>query len=104
MPSPNVTSRIVKTRVRSKFQITIPEHIRQAYALAEGQYLNVRVTPEGILLSATKEIDSQQTWFWTPRWQAMEREANADFQEGRVITANSAAALFRTLKRKESKR
>lgn len=104
MSSPHRSDNVVKTRVRSKFQITIPEDIRKTYVLAEGQYLNVRVTPEGILLSATKEIDPGQAWFWTPRWQAMEREANTDFQEDRVVKAKSADDLFRTLKRKESKR
>lgn len=103
MLSPKVPSHVTKTRVRSKFQITIPEDVRKAYALSEGEYLDVRVTPEGILLSAPHEINPDQMWFWTPRWQAMEREANADFQDGRVVTAKSADDLFRALKRKSSR-
>jgi hypothetical protein len=29
------------------------------------------------------EIDTDQAWFWTPEWQAGEREADADIAAGR---------------------
>jgi len=29
--------------------------------------------------------DPDQWWFWTPEWQAMEREADRDIAEGRMV-------------------
>ncbi|MGH9040779.1 MAG: AbrB/MazE/SpoVT family DNA-binding domain-containing protein [Acidimicrobiia bacterium] len=33
---------------------------------------------------------ADQQWFWTERWQAMEREADADIAAGRVTTFDGA--------------
>jgi hypothetical protein len=32
-----------------------------------------------------REIDPKQAWFWTPEWQACEREADADLAAGRSV-------------------
>lgn len=29
---------------------------------------------------------ADQSWFWTPEWQAMEAEADADIAAGRTVT------------------
>lgn len=34
-------------------------------------------------------IDPDQAWFWTPEWQAGEREADADIAAGRTTRYNS---------------
>jgi hypothetical protein len=34
--------------------------------------------------------DAVQTWFWSERWQKMEREADADTAAGRVARFGSA--------------
>lgn len=39
-----------------------------------------------------------QAWFWTPEWQAKEREADADLAAGRVKTFKSAAEAIAWLK------
>lgn len=47
-------------------------------------------TPEALIeawathVPPVEERDPEQAWFWTPRWQAMEREADADLAEGRL--------------------
>ncbi len=38
---------------------------------------------DGILLKPRKVIDATQAWFWEPRWQEMEREADEDLRAGR---------------------
>lgn len=70
--------------VRGKGQITLPREVRQAAHLEEGDPVEVVIIDEGILLRPQKVIDSTQAWFWTPRWQAMEAEADADIAAGRV--------------------
>jgi len=93
-----------KARIRRKFQVTIPEEVREAYPLVEGQYVNFQTTPEGILLTAAREIDPDQAWFWSPRWAAEERQADADFQAGRVTVTESADEAIHELKKKTSHR
>jgi hypothetical protein len=43
-------------------------------------------------------IPADQRWFWTPEWQAKEREADADRAAGRVKTFTSAAKAIAWLK------
>jgi len=71
------------TNVRAKGQVTIPAHIRQAARLEEGDPVEMELVDGGILLRPMKLIDASQAWFWTPEWQAGEREADADLAAGR---------------------
>jgi AbrB family looped-hinge helix DNA binding protein len=89
-----------KARIRRKFQITIPQEVRNAYPLEEGQYVNVEATEKGILITASREIDPTQAWFWSPRWAEMERSADDDFRAGRVTETSAADAAIAALKKK----
>lgn len=44
-----------------------------------------------------REIDPEQAWFWTPEWQAKEREADADIAAGRGSFYDSAEAFLGAL-------
>src|ERR671936_173594 len=72
------------TVMRKKGSLTIPADIRKAARLDEGDLVEVELTAEGILLRPKKVIDATQAWFWTPAWQAKEREADEDRAAGRV--------------------
>lgn len=73
---------MARTTLRAKGQLTLPEAIRAAAHLEEGDLLNAEITAEGILLRPQKVIDATQAWFWTPEWQAGEREADAQGAAG----------------------
>jgi len=79
-----MTSMSSRTTLRAKGQLTLPEEIRTAAHLEEGDLLDAEITSEGILLRPRKVIDATQAWFWTTEWQAGEREADADLAAGRV--------------------
>lgn len=70
--------------VRAKGQVTIPQQIREAAHLEEGDPVDVEITSEGILLRPKKVIDATQAWFWRPAWQRGEAEAQGDIEAGRV--------------------
>jgi antitoxin PrlF len=74
--APMVTTRIDDGKV------LIPEAIRAAAQVDEGMELKVELTTEGILLRTPHEIDPSQAWFWTPEWQAGEREADQEIAAG----------------------
>jgi len=88
------------TVLRGKGQITIPSEIRRAAQLEEGDVIEVELVADGILLKPRKTIDSTQAWFWTPRWQALEREADADRDAGRSETFKTGDALLDALRRR----
>jgi len=84
-------------RVRGKGQITLPREIRDAAHLEEGDPIEFEITADGILMRPKKVIDASQAWFWTPEWQAGEREADADIAAGRVTTYLTAEEFLASL-------
>ncbi len=55
-----------------------------------------------------RTIDPEQAWFWTPEWQAGEREADDEIAAGRVTTQYSdeefLAELAKRSKRADAQR
>lgn len=90
MPRPVVVGR--------KGQITIPSEIRKAAGIEEGDPVEVELTSEGVLLKPRKMIDPSQAWFWTPEWQAKEREADAEGEAGLGYYFDSAEEFLQALK------
>ncbi len=88
---------MARMTLRAKGQLTLPEGIRVAARLEEGDLLEVEITSEGILLRPQKMIDSTQAWFWAPEWQAGERSADEDGAAGRVSTFDSGETLVAAL-------
>ena len=91
-----------RTTVRAKGQITLPEDVRRAAHLEEGDLLDAEITPEGILLRPQKLIDATQAWFWTTDWQAGERDADADRAASRVNTFASGEELLGALRERST--
>ncbi len=87
-----------RTTVRAKGQITLPDDVRRAAHLEEGDLLDAEITTEGILLRPQKVIDITQAWFWTTDWQAGERDADADRAAERVTTFASGEELLGSLR------
>lgn len=90
---------MARTTLRAKGQLTLPDDIRRAAQLEEGDLLEAELTDEGILLRPQKVIDATQAWFWTPEWQAGEREADADIDAGRVETFASGEEFLDALRK-----
>jgi antitoxin PrlF len=70
-------------RIRQKGQATLPKEVQMALRVKEGDQIRFhvgedgRVTAEGIV-----EIPADQRWFWTPEWQAGEREVDEQIAAG----------------------
>ncbi|HYZ91828.1 MAG TPA: AbrB/MazE/SpoVT family DNA-binding domain-containing protein [Actinomycetota bacterium] len=91
---------MARTTLRAKGQLTLPEEIRAAAHLEEGDLLDAEITPDGVLLRPQKLIDATQAWFWTAEWQAGEREAEADLAAGRVEFVASGDEFVRELRKR----
>jgi antitoxin PrlF len=73
--------RMARMTLRAKGQLTLPDDVRKAAKLQEGDLIEADVTENGeVILRPLATIDRSQAWFWTPEWQAGEREAT---EEGR---------------------
>ena len=87
-----------RARLREKGQVTLPKEIRTALDLHEGDDLAIRINEKGeIVIERVLTIPSDQAWFWTERWQKMEREAQADIEAGRVSRYKDADSAIEAL-------
>ncbi len=84
-------------KVSRSGQITIPAAIRQALNLQEGDYVEVSLADDRILLTPKQVVDRSQAYFWTAEWQAAEREADEDIRAGRVRVFESVEELLADL-------
>ena len=85
------------TKVRLKGQITLPDGVRRAARLAEGDYLEISVEDGAIVMRPKKLIDADQAWFWTHEWQRGEREASEDISAGRVRRSRTWTEFIKSL-------
>ena len=87
--------------VRSNGQITLPASVRRQAKINEGDTLAVRVDAEGLHLVPQVMVDRHQSYFWTKRWQAGEREAEADLEAGRYQDFDSIEEMLADLEASE---
>lgn len=87
------------TKVTRHGQITLPSEVRRLLGIEEGDIMEIGVEGEKVVMSPKKLIDKSQAYFWTERWQAGEREAEADIRAGRVKAFPSVDDLVRELER-----
>ncbi|MBE9569018.1 MAG: AbrB/MazE/SpoVT family DNA-binding domain-containing protein [Proteobacteria bacterium] len=74
-----------KSRLRTKGQVTLPSEVRKLLSANEGDDLIFRIDENGqVIVERALTIPADQAWFWSERWQRMEREAQADIDSGRV--------------------
>jgi bifunctional DNA-binding transcriptional regulator/antitoxin component of YhaV-PrlF toxin-antitoxin module len=67
--------------------IAIPPAIRRHFGLDQpGAQVEVVERDGEIVLRPHVPIPSDQAWFWTERWQRMERAADDDIAAGKVET------------------
>ena len=83
--------------MRLKGQVTIPAPLRKAAHLLENEPVVFELTDAGVLVRPGKIIAADQSWFWTERWQRMEREADASFAAGRHQTFDDVESFLADL-------
>lgn len=81
--------------------IALPADLRRRAGLDQpGAQVEIVERPDGVIeLHPTVAIPADQAWFWTDRWQAMEREADEQIARGEVKTADSVEAFIAELDR-----
>jgi len=72
-------------KVRTKYQVTIPEKVRREVGLEVGDYVEVKVQDGKIVIIPKALVDKEDAWFWSKEWQKREREADAAIKRGDLI-------------------
>jgi antitoxin PrlF len=91
-PQPRVSARV---KVRPKAQLTLPEEIRSALHIGEGDEVEFSLHDDGtVTVRGYVSIPTDQAWFFSPEWLAGEREADVEIAGGGGTVHESADAMF----------
>ena len=91
-PPPRFSAR---ARVRPKAQLTLPEEIRRAMHVSEGDEIEFAVSADGtITVRGYVSVPSDQAWFFTPEGLAGKRQADDEIAAGGGTVHESAEAMF----------
>lgn len=79
--------------------LTLPSDLRKRHHLDRpGAQVRVVERSDGVIeLHPELPVPADQVWFWTDRWQRMEREADADIAADRVATFDGVEDLLADL-------
>ena len=82
--------------VQARGTVALPADLRRRLHLDEpGAQIQIIEQEDGrIELRAVLPVPADQAWFWTDRWQAMEREVDEHIAAGRVMTHDGPEAMF----------
>jgi len=82
--------------VQSRGTVSLPVQLRRRLHLdqADSQIKLIEHDDGRVELIPIVTVPADQAWFWTERWQAMEREADADIAAGRVAVVEGADELI----------
>ena len=68
--------------LRARGQVTLPAQVRMDLGLREGDSFLITVEHGRVVLTPAALIPRDQQRFWTPEWQAGERQVDADIAAG----------------------
>jgi bifunctional DNA-binding transcriptional regulator/antitoxin component of YhaV-PrlF toxin-antitoxin module len=85
--------------VQSRGTVALPADLRRRLHLdtPDAQVRIVEMDDGRIELVPVVSLPANQAWFWTDRWQLMEREAEADIAAGRTTVADGVDGLIAAL-------
>lgn len=82
--------------VQARGTIALPADLRRRLRLdrEDAQVRLIEGDDGRIVLEAVVVVPAEQAWFWSDRWQAMEREADADIAAGRTTVVDGLDGLL----------
>ena len=85
--------------LQARGNLALPADLRKRHHLDDpGAQVRLVERNDGVIeLHPLASVPADQRWFWTERWQRMEREADADVTAGRVRAYEDVDDLLTTL-------
>ena len=68
-----------------------PKKMMESLGIEKGDYVEVDIEENHIVLKPRKLIDPTQGWYWTKEWQEMEREADEEIKKDQLSPSFSSA-------------
>jgi AbrB family looped-hinge helix DNA binding protein len=72
-------------KVKRNFQITIPQSLRRLIRLVVGDYVEVDIQDDTLVIRPVKVVHPDQEYFFTKEWQEKEAEAEKDIAQGKIV-------------------
>lgn len=87
--------------VQSRGTVALPADLRRRLRLDQpnAQVKLIEKDDGRVELVPVVAVPADQAWFWTDRWQAMEREADAAIAAGRTIVVDGLPGLLEVVDR-----
>jgi antitoxin MazE len=85
------------TQLRRRSQVTLPSEVVKKMKLQEGDNLDIAIEEDRIIIKPVLVIDRSQSWFWSKKWQELEKEVDEDIKQGRVHKAKDVEELIKKL-------
>lgn len=79
-------------KISPQGQIRIPKKLMESLDLQKGDYIEMELEKNEIVLKPRKLIDPTQGWYWTKEWQKEEAEVDSQIKKGEL------SPKFRTAK------
>lgn len=94
-----MSAREYHVALQARGTLALPTELRKRYHLDDpGAQVRVVERDDGVIeLHPLASVPANQRWFWTERWQRMEREADEDITAGRVRSYDDVDDLLAAL-------
>jgi len=94
---------VTTARIRGRGQLTLPTEVREALRVGEGDEVEFTHHDDGtVTVRGLKTILADQAWFWSPDWQAGERESDEEIASGELSQVyGSAEEMFADLDKRD---
>jgi len=79
-------------KISPQGQIRLPKQIMNTLRIDAGDYVEVAVEDNNIILKPRKLIDPAQGWYWTREWQETEARVDEELDKDRLSPRFKAAA------------
>lgn len=82
--------------LQSRGTLALPKGVRERHHLDRpGAQVAIIEREDGVIeLHPHVPVPADQAWFWSERWQEMERGAHEDIAAGRVVSTDSVDAFL----------
>lgn len=85
-------------KVKSKYQIVIPEDVRKKLKVEIGDTLEIEEKDGVLVVRPVMVIEKSQAYFWTDEWQSSEKEAEEAKKKGKFRDFKKAEEAVKWLR------
>ena len=71
-------------KISPQGQIRIPKQIMQSLGILQGDFVELCIENDQIILKPRKLIDPSQGWYWTKEWQKVESDVDNEIKDGQL--------------------